>query len=84
VAKSEEVVEVAKNDNGPSVEKVNEKIDEDVTVKGVKLGEQVDWPHQRADCLKAKAFKYTVVKNRVLIDNEDICDNCYCFICDVK
>ena len=62
MAKSEEVVEVAKNIE-INVEKVNEKIDEDVTVKGVKLGEQNNWPHQRADCVKAKSFQFTVVLN---------------------
>ena len=36
---------------------INEKIDEDVTVKGVKLGEQVNWPHIRSDCVKVRKFQ---------------------------
>ena len=29
-------------------------------------------------------LKFTVVKTEVIEDNADMCDNCYCYLCDVK
>ena len=61
IAKSEEVVEVAKNLEAEPVS-INEQIDDDVTVKGVKLGEQVNWPHMRSDCVKVRKFQVRFLK----------------------
>lgn len=48
-------------------ESINERIDEDIVVKGVTRAESVYWPHQRQDCTKSKPFQEPDSKSVIFI-----------------
>ena len=67
--------ESAKSDHG------EEESDDEITVHDLKGAEVMI--HARGDC-PIHPFQKTFKEKKLIENNENFCDKCFCYICDVK
>lgn len=70
--------------NSPDSEEMSENVDEDISVRVDQLAESFTLTHPRHSCPKFTKFQFTEIKNHIILENEQFCPKCFCYLCEVE